>query len=116
MTDRVHTVGELLAPEKAARFSPTWMQENVLNPAINAGPLGVYNTAADLVNLPTVHLKTGEAQPYSAEWFAQGLGSGVGAAVPMMLMASATGSAMRAADRGLAGTALGATLNPYLTS
>ena len=116
MSDRVQTVAELLAPEKAARFSPTWMQENVLNPAVNAGPLGVYNTAADLVNLPTLHLKTGEAKPYSAEWFAQGLGTGVGAAVPMMLMSAATGSAMKYADRSLAGTALGATLNPYLTS
>ena len=116
MTDRVHTVAELLAPEQASKFSPQWMQENVLNPAINAGPLGVYNTAANLASLPEVHLKTGEAKPYSTEWFAQGLSSGIGAAVPFMIAGAAAGSAMRATDRGLAGTALGNALNPYLTS
>lgn len=114
--DQVQNVSELLAPEKSHRLSPTWFAENVMNPAINAGPLSVYNTAADLVNLPTVHLKTAEAKPYSPEWFAQGLSSGVGATVPYVLMTAATGSLMGAADRKLAGTALGATLNPYLTS
>lgn len=116
MTDRVHTVAELLAPEQASKFSPQWMQENVLNPAINAGPLGVYNTAASLVSLPEVHLKTAEAKPYSTEWFAQGLSSGVGAAVPFMISGAVAGSAMKAVDRSLTGTALGATLNPYLAS
>lgn len=116
MSDRVHTVSELLAPDQANRLSPTWFAENVINPALNAGPLGVYNTAAGLVDLPELHLKTAEAKPYSPEWFTQGLSSGVGAAVPFMLMGKATGSVMRAADRGLAGTALGATLNPYLAS
>lgn len=107
---------DLLAPEKAARFSPTWMAENVLNPAINAGPLGMYNTAADLVNLPTVHLKTQDAQAYSAEWFTQGLSSGVGAVLPFMVMGAASSRAMQFADRKLEGTALGASLSPYLTS
>jgi hypothetical protein len=116
MSDQVQNVSELLAPDKANRLSPTWFAENVMNPAINAGPLGVYNTAADLVNLPTVHLKTEEAKPYSPEWFAQGLSSGVGAAVPFVIMSAATGSLMGAADRKLAGTALGTALNPYLTS
>ncbi len=116
MTDRAYTVAELLEPETPTRFSATWMQENVLNPAVNAGPLGVYNTAAALVDLPVVHLKQAEAKPYSPEWFTQSLASGVGAAVPFMLAGAATGSLMRAADRGLTGTALGATLNPYLTS
>jgi hypothetical protein len=116
MTDQVQHVSELLTPEKSNRLSPTWFAENIMNPAINAGPLGVYNTAADLAHLPTVHLKTDEAKPYSPEWFAQGLSSGVGAAVPFALMTAATGSAMGALDRKLAGTALGATLNPYLTS
>jgi endonuclease G, mitochondrial len=116
MTDQLQSVSELLAPEKSNRLSPTWFAENIMNPAINAGPLSVYNTAADLVNLPTVHLKTMEAKAYSPEWFAQGLSSGVGAAVPQVIMCAATGSLMRAADRTLAGTALGATLNPYLTS
>jgi hypothetical protein len=116
MTDQVHNTSELLAPEKANRFTPTWFAENVMNPAINAGPLGVYNTAADLVNLPTLHLKTDDAKPYSPEWFAQGISSGVGATVPFMIMSAATGSLMGAADRKLAGTSLGAALNPYLTS
>jgi endonuclease G, mitochondrial len=116
MTDQVQGVSELLAPEKANRLSPTWFAENVMNPAINAGPLSVYNTAADLVNLPTVHLKTGEAKAYSPEWFAQGLSSGVGATVPYVIMTAATGSLMGAVDRKLTGTALGAALNPYLTS
>lgn len=116
MTDQVPSVPELLAPDKASRFSPTWFAENVMDPAINAGPLGVYNTAADLAHLPTLHLKTDEAKPYSPEWFAQGLSSGVGAAVPFMIMGAATGSLMGMADRKLAGTALGATLNPYLVS
>lgn len=115
MTDQIHQA-ELLAPEKSSRFSPTWFAENVLNPAINSGPLGVYNTAADLVNLPTLHLKTDEAKPYSPEWFAQGFSSGVGSAVPFAIAGAATGSLMGAVDRRLAGTALGATLNPYLTS
>jgi len=116
MTDQVQNVSELLAPEKGNRLSPTWFAENIMNPALNAGPLGVYNTAADLVNLPTVHLKTEEAKPYSPEWFAQGLSSGVGATVPFVIMGAATGSVMKAADSSLAGTALGTALNPYLTS
>jgi hypothetical protein len=116
MTDQVRNASELLAPEKSGRFSPKWFEENMLNPAVNAGPLGVYNTAADLVHLPTVHLKTEEAKPYSPEWFAQGFSGGLGATVPYALMACATGSLMGAADRKLAGTALGTALNPYLTS
>ena len=114
--DQVHNVSELLAEDKSSRFSPTWFADNVIKPAINAGPLGVYNTAADLAHLPTVHLKTDEAKPYSPEWFAQGLSSGVGATVPFVIMSAATGSLMGAADRGLTGTALGTALNPYLTS
>jgi len=116
MTDQVQNAAELLVSEKAGRLSPTWFAENIMNPAMNAGPLGVYNTAADLVHLPTLHLKTEEAQPYSPEWFAQGLSSGVGATVPFVIMSAATGSLMKAADSGLAGTALGAALNPYLNS
>lgn len=117
MAEQIREIsGDLLAPEKSARFSPTWMQENVLNPAINAGPLGMYNTAADLVNLPTVHLKTQAAQPYSAEWFTQGLSSGVGAALPFMVMGAASGKAMNFADRQLEGTQLGTALSPYLNS
>lgn len=116
MTDQIQHTSELLAPEKSSRFSPTWFAENVLNPAVNAGPLGVYNTAADLAHLPTVHLKTDEAKPYSPEWFAQGLSSGVGAAVPFAIASAATGSLMGAADRGLAGTSIGAKLSPFLTS
>jgi endonuclease G, mitochondrial len=116
MTDQVHSFPELLAPEKANRLSPAWFAENVMNPALNAGPLSVYNTAADLVNLPTLHLKTAEAKAYSPEWFVQGLSSGVGGTVPFVIMTAATGSLMGAADRRLAGTELGAALNPYLTS
>lgn len=116
MTDGIRNAAELLAPAKPNKFSAEWMQENVLNPAVNAGPLNIYNTAAQFVNLPEVHLKTGEAKPYSTEWFAQGLSSGVGAAVPFMLAGAATGSAFKALDGRLSGTNLGATLHPYLAS
>lgn len=115
MVDSIKVSNLLEAPE-SPRFSSHWMQENVFNPAINAGPLGIYNTAADLVHLPTLHLKTDKAEAYSAEWFAQSLSGGVGAALPFMLMTGASGMAMRAADRQLAGTAAGAVLNPYLSS
>ncbi len=116
MTDHILTDAELLSPAKAGKLSATWMTENVLNPALNAGPLNIYNTAADLVHLPTLHLKTDEAKPYSTEWFTQSVSSGVGAALPFMIAGAATGHMMKAGDRMLSGTALGATLNPYLQS
>jgi hypothetical protein len=107
---------ELLTPEKSGRFSPSWFAENVLKPAINAGPLGVYNTAADLASLPTVHLQTDEVEPYSPEWFARGIAGGIGASVPFALMGAASERLMGSLDRKLSGTAVGAALSPYLNS
>lgn len=100
----------LSVPEK--KTAGNWAVENVLNPMVNAGPLAVYNTAADLVNLPTVHLHTAEAQPYSANWFVQGVSHGLGAAVPFMIAGAGAKYAMNKASE----TAIGATIKPLLTS
>jgi hypothetical protein len=116
ITNQLQETSELLAPTRTRRFSPDWFAENVLHPAINEGPFAVYNTAADLAHLPALHLKTEEAAPYSPEWFAQGLASGVGAAVPMALMCAVTGSLAGALERKLAGSSLGTALSPYLAS
>jgi hypothetical protein len=116
MIEQLTNAGDLLAADKSHRSGADWLSENVIAPAMNAGPLGVYNTAADLVHLPTVHLETEKAAPYSVEWYTQGLASGVGAAVPFALMGVATGSAMRFVDRSLGETALGVSLSPYLNS
>ena len=97
----------LSVPEKPT--AGNWAVENVLNPMINGGPLAIYNTGADLVNLPTVHLHTAEAQPYSANWFVQGLSHGLGAAIPFMaagygskvLMNKASETAIAAPIKGL---------------
>ena len=116
MIEQLTNAGDLLAPKENQRSGAEWISENIIAPAMNAGPLGVYNTAADLVHLPTLHLETEKAAPYSVEWYTQGLASGVGAAVPFALMGLATGSAMRMVDRSLGETALGASLSPYLNS
>ena len=93
-----------------------WLRDNVVNPALNAGPLAVYNIAADFGHLPEVHLKTAEAKPYSANWYVQGVASGVGAAVPFMLATAGAGYAMRATEGALGVTAVGRALAPVLTS
>lgn len=102
---------ELLSvPEK--QTTGNWALENVINPMVNAGPLAVYNTAADLVNLPTVHLHTAEAPAYSANWFVQGVSHGIGAAVPFMIAGKVAQVGMTKASE----TALGATFKPLLTN
>jgi hypothetical protein len=94
----------------------SWAQHNVLDPALNAGPLAIYNVVADATKLPEVHLAVDEAKPYSADWFVQGLSGGVGAAAPFLLAGAGAGKIFRAADGALAGTKLGETLSPVLTS
>lgn len=94
----------------------SWAQHNVLDPALNAGPLAVYNVVADAAHLPEVHLAVDEAKPYSVNWFVQGLSGGVGAAAPFLLAGAGAGKAFRAADSALAGTAMGEALSPMLTS
>ncbi len=100
----------LSVPEK--QTAGNWAVENVLNPMVNAGPLAVYNTAADLVNLPTVHLHTAEAPAYSANWFVQGVSHGLGAAVPFMIAGKVAQVGMTKASE----TALGSTIKPFLTN
>lgn len=94
----------------------TWFAENVLDPAINAGPLGIYNTAIQATDLPEVHLKVADAQPYSRDWFVQGISSGIGSALPFMLCTAGTKAAMRSTDMALSGTRAGAFLTPFLKS
>lgn len=94
----------------------TWTEHNVVNPALNAGPLGIYNAVASMTKLPEYKLPVDEADPYSTKWFVQGLSGGVGAALPFMLAAGATGKVFGTADRMLAGTAVGEALSPMLTS
>lgn len=69
----------------------SWAQHNVLDPALNAGPLAVYNVVADAAHLPEVHLAVDEAKPYSVNWFVQGLSGGVGAAAPFLLAGAGAG-------------------------
>lgn len=94
----------------------TWFAENVINPAVNAGPLGIYNTVAQFTPLPEAHLKVAPTEAYSRDWFVQGISSGVGSALPFMLCAAGTKYAMRSADLALSGTRAGAFLNPLLKS
>jgi hypothetical protein len=94
----------------------TWATHNVLDPAINAGPLGVYNAVANVAHLPEYKLPVDQADPYTDKWFVQSLSSGVGASVPFMLAAAGTGKVFRSANAALAGTAMGETLAPVLTS
>ncbi len=94
----------------------SWAQHNVLDPALNAGPLAIYNVAADVAHLPEVHLAVDEAKPYSVNWFVQGLSGGVGAAAPFLLAGAGAGKVFRAADGVLAGTRMGEALSPILTS
>jgi hypothetical protein len=106
-------------PEETAQNhedAVTWATHNVLNPALNAGPLGVYNAVANLTHMPEYKLAVDQAEPYSTQWFVQGLSSGVGAAVPFMLATAGAGKVMRGANGMLAGTAMGETLAPMLTS
>lgn len=114
MEGKADTSDLLNAQEQRSGFD--WAKGNVFNPILNSGPLAVYNTAADLVNLPTVHLKQDEAKPYSKEWFTQGLASGVGSAVPFMLVGAGTKYAFGAANGALAETTIGNALKPVLTS
>jgi hypothetical protein len=94
----------------------SWAQHNVLDPALNAGPLAIYNIAADVTHLPELHLAVDEAKPYSVNWFVQGLSGGVGAAAPFLLAGAGAGKVFRAADGALAGTKVGEALSPLLTS
>ena len=94
----------------------SWAQHNILDPALNAGPLAIYNIAADVTNLPELHLAVDEAKPYSVNWFVQGLSGGVGAAAPFLLAGAGAGKVFRAADGALAGTKVGEALSPLLTS
>lgn len=102
--------------EENSEDAVTWATHNILNPAVNAGPLGVYNAVANVAHLPEYKLAVDEAEPYSTKWFVQGLSGGVGAAVPFMLAAAGTGKVFRGANAMLAGTAVGETLAPVLTS
>lgn len=99
-------------PEKKGAGS--WAVENVLNPMVNAGPLAVYNTAADIVHLPNVHLHQDDAPAYSANWFVQGLSSGVGSALPFMLAGAGAKYAMNSLGDKVAATAAGQYLAPVL--
>lgn len=94
----------------------SWAQHNVLDPALNAGPLAIYNVVADATHLPEVHLAVDDAKPYSVNWFVQSLSGGVGAAAPFLLAGAGAGKVFRAADTALAGTAMGEALSPMLTS
>ena len=105
---------ELLQSPEKATSKVEWAKENLLNPMLNAGPLAVYNIAADAVSLPTVHLTQAEAAPYSANWFAQGLSGGIGSALPFMLAGAGAKYALNAAGTAVADTAIGATLKPIL--
>lgn len=100
----------LSVPEK--KSAGNWAVENVLNPMVNAGPLAIYNTGADLVNLPTVHLHTAEAPAYSPNWFVQGVSHGLGAAVPFMLAGAGAKYVMNKAGE----TAIAASIKPILTN
>lgn len=102
--------------ERKSEGALSWAQHNVLDPALNAGPLAIYNVVADVAKLPEVHLAVDEAKPYSADWFVQGLSSGVGAAAPFLLAGAGAGKVFRAADGALAGTKVGEALSPILTS
>ncbi len=93
-----------------------WAEQNILNPALNAGPLAMYNIVADAANLPEVHLQVEEQKPYSPGWFVQGVSGGVGAVLPFYLAGKGAGKAMLAADGALAGTRVGEALSPVLTS
>lgn len=94
----------------------SWAEHNILNPALNAGPLAMYNIVADAANLPECHLAVDEQKPYSAGWFVQGVSGGVGAVLPFYLAGKGAGKAMLAADGALAGTRVGEALSPVLTS
>jgi hypothetical protein len=106
---------ETVNPSKS-EGAVSWAQHNVLDPAMNAGPLAIYNVAADVAHLPELHLSVDEAKPYSANWFVQGLSGGVGAAAPFLLAGAGAGKVFRAADGALAGTKVGEALSPILTS
>ncbi len=109
------TVNDALIGEAKPGLS-TWFAENVIDPAMNAGPLGIYNTAAQFVDLPELHLKVAETKSFSFDWFVQGVSSGVGSALPFMLCAAGSGAVMRSTNLALAGTKAGAFLNPLLKS
>jgi hypothetical protein len=109
------TISETLL-EKNDPTLGTWFVENVLDPAMNSGPLGIYNTAAQFTSLPEVHLPVADAKPYSFNWFVQGVSSGAGSALPFMLCAAGSKVAMRSADAALAGTRTGAFFSPLLKS
>jgi len=109
---------DFITERQTARTSEeavTWVAQNILDPAVNAGPLGIYNTVADLAHLPECHLTVDQAKAYSPEWFLQGFSGGVGAAIPFMLAAAGTSKLFRGADGLLAGTKLGEIASPFLT-
>lgn len=93
-----------------------WAEHNIFNPALNAGPLAMYNIAANAASLPDCHLTIEDQQPFSASWFIQGMSGGVGALLPFYLAGECAGRAFLAVDGALAGTRVGAVLNPILTS
>ncbi len=102
--------------EQKSEGALSWTQHNVLNPALNAGPLAIYNVVADATHLPECHLSVDTATPYSTNWYVQSLSGGVGAVAPFMLAGAGAGKAMRAADAALVGTRTGEVLSPLLTS
>jgi hypothetical protein len=116
MSDIAPETTSKTAAAQESEGSWDWARQNILNPALNAGPLAIYNIAANATSLPECHLTVAEAKPYSANWFVQGLSGGVGAAVPFILAGKGAGKAFRAADGALAGTRAGEILSPALTS
>ncbi|HEY9677572.1 MAG TPA: hypothetical protein V6C76_06160 [Drouetiella sp.] len=107
--------GDKVEPSKSNN-ALEWAQHNVLDPALNNGPLAIYNVVADATNMKKAHLDVDEATPYSANWYAQSISGGVGAALPYVLAGAGAGKAMRAADGALEGTKIGEALSPMLTS
>jgi hypothetical protein len=97
------------ARQKESEGTLAWIDHNIVNPALNAGPLGIYNTVANLTHLPEYKLPVDPSKPYSAEWFTQSLSGGAGAVLPFMLASKGAGALMRSADGALAGTAFSET-------
>ena len=104
------------ASPKQSEGALTWAAHNILDPVLNAGPLGIYNTVADLTHLPECHLTVDKATAYSPEWFVQGFSGGVGAALPFMLAAAGTSKVFQGANGLLEGTKIGEIASPLLTS